>query len=76
MKITQEVRDFAAKQSASADTFLEADAGIVEMTSAYAKRARKFIFQQRSEPARILFQEAESEISARLPARVRRVPLD
>jgi phosphomethylpyrimidine synthase len=26
MKITQEVRDFAAKQNASADTFLAADA--------------------------------------------------
>jgi phosphomethylpyrimidine synthase len=35
MKITQEVRDFAAKQNASADTILaaeEADTGMAEMS--------------------------------------------
>jgi phosphomethylpyrimidine synthase len=38
MKITQEVRDFAAKQNASADTFLaaeEADKGMAEMSQAF-----------------------------------------
>jgi phosphomethylpyrimidine synthase len=38
MKITQEVRDFAAKQNASADTFLaveEADKGMAEMSKVF-----------------------------------------
>jgi phosphomethylpyrimidine synthase len=38
MKITQEVRDFAAKQNASADTFLaaeEADKGMAEMSAKF-----------------------------------------
>jgi phosphomethylpyrimidine synthase len=38
MKITQEVRDFAAKQNASADTFLaakSADAGMAEMSEKF-----------------------------------------
>jgi phosphomethylpyrimidine synthase len=38
MKITQEVRDFAAKQNASADTFLaaeEADKGMAEMSKTF-----------------------------------------
>jgi phosphomethylpyrimidine synthase len=38
MKITQEVRDFAAKQNASADTFLaveEAEQGMAEMSEAF-----------------------------------------
>jgi phosphomethylpyrimidine synthase len=38
MKITQEVRDFAAKQNASADTFLaaeEADKGMAEMSKRF-----------------------------------------
>jgi phosphomethylpyrimidine synthase len=40
MKITQEVRDFAAKQNASADTFLaaeEADKGMAEMSDRFRK---------------------------------------
>jgi phosphomethylpyrimidine synthase len=35
MKITQEVRDFAARQNASADTFLEADAGMAKMSEKF-----------------------------------------
>jgi phosphomethylpyrimidine synthase len=38
MKITQEVRDFAAKQNASADTFLaaeEAEQGMAEMSERF-----------------------------------------
>jgi phosphomethylpyrimidine synthase len=38
MKITQEVRDFAAKQNASTDTFLaveELEQGMVEMSEAF-----------------------------------------
>jgi phosphomethylpyrimidine synthase len=38
MKITQEVRDFAAKQNASADTFLaaeQADKGMAEMSERF-----------------------------------------
>jgi phosphomethylpyrimidine synthase len=38
MKITQEVRDFAAKQNASADTFLaaeEANRGMAEMSERF-----------------------------------------
>jgi phosphomethylpyrimidine synthase len=38
MKITQEVRDFAAKQNASADTFLaaeEAKQGMAEMSERF-----------------------------------------
>jgi phosphomethylpyrimidine synthase len=38
MKITQEVRDFAAKQNASADTFLEADAGMAEMSEKFREK--------------------------------------
>jgi phosphomethylpyrimidine synthase len=38
MRITQEVRDFAAKQNASADTFLaaeEANKGMAEMSESF-----------------------------------------
>ena len=38
MKITQEVRDFAAKQNAGAETFVaaeEAEAGMAEMSRVY-----------------------------------------
>jgi phosphomethylpyrimidine synthase len=41
MKITQEVRDFAAKQNASADTFLaaeEADSGMAKMSEEFRGR--------------------------------------
>jgi phosphomethylpyrimidine synthase len=41
MKITQEVRDFAAKQNASADTFLavdEADKGMARMSEEFRER--------------------------------------
>jgi phosphomethylpyrimidine synthase len=41
MKITQEVRDFAAKQNASADTFLaagEAEAGMAEMSEKFREK--------------------------------------
>ena len=46
MKITQEVRDFAAKQNASADTFLaatpvgeaEAEAGMEEMSETFREK--------------------------------------
>jgi phosphomethylpyrimidine synthase len=41
MKITQEVRDFAAKQNASADTFLaaeEADKGMAEMSERFREK--------------------------------------
>jgi phosphomethylpyrimidine synthase len=41
MKITQEVRDFAAKQNASADTFLaveEAEQGMVEMSEKFREK--------------------------------------
>jgi phosphomethylpyrimidine synthase len=38
MKITQEVRDFAAKQNPSADTFLEAEAGMAEMSQRYREK--------------------------------------
>jgi phosphomethylpyrimidine synthase len=41
MKITQEVRDFAAKQNASADTFLaaeEADQGMAEMSERFRQQ--------------------------------------
>jgi phosphomethylpyrimidine synthase len=40
MKITQEVRDFAAKQNAGADTLLaaeEADQGLAEMSERFRK---------------------------------------
>ena len=40
MKITQEVRDFAAKQNASADTFLaaeEAEQGMTEMSAKFRR---------------------------------------
>jgi phosphomethylpyrimidine synthase len=40
MKITQEVRDFAAKQNASADTFLaaeDAERGMAEMSERFRK---------------------------------------
>ncbi len=41
MKITQEVRDFAAKQNASAETFLaaeEAEQGMAEMSDRFRER--------------------------------------
>jgi phosphomethylpyrimidine synthase len=38
MKITQEVRDFAAKQNASADTFIEADKGMAEMSEKFREK--------------------------------------
>jgi phosphomethylpyrimidine synthase len=41
MKITQEVRDFAAKQNASADTFLaveEAEHGMAEMSEKFREK--------------------------------------
>ncbi|HEX8572574.1 MAG TPA: phosphomethylpyrimidine synthase ThiC, partial [Allosphingosinicella sp.] len=38
MKITQEVRDFAARQNESADTFLEADQGMAEMSERFRER--------------------------------------
>ena len=38
MKITQEVRDFAAKQNASADTFLAAEEGMPEMSEEFRNR--------------------------------------
>ena len=38
MKITQEVREFAAKQNAPADTFLEADKGMAEMSEKFRKK--------------------------------------
>ncbi len=44
MKIMQEVRDFAAKQNASADTFLaaqEAAEGMAEMSIAFRERGGK-----------------------------------
>jgi phosphomethylpyrimidine synthase len=44
MKITQEVRDFAAKQNASADTFLaasEAEAGMAEMSERFRNKGGK-----------------------------------
>ena len=45
MKITQEVRDFAAKQNASADIFLaaqEVDAGMAEMSGCFKKLGNEF----------------------------------
>jgi phosphomethylpyrimidine synthase len=44
MKITQEVRDFAAKQNAPADTFIaaeEAEAGMQEMSKLYNETGRE-----------------------------------
>ncbi len=38
MKITQEVRDFAAKQNSNADTFLEADRGMAEMSEKFREK--------------------------------------
>ncbi|PSJ41623.1 phosphomethylpyrimidine synthase ThiC [Allosphingosinicella deserti] len=38
MKITQEVRDFAAKQNASADTFLAAESGMAEMSEKFREK--------------------------------------
>jgi phosphomethylpyrimidine synthase len=46
MKITQEVRDFAAKQNASADTFLaaeEADKGMAEMSEKFRERGEIYL---------------------------------
>jgi phosphomethylpyrimidine synthase len=46
MKITQEVRDFAAKQNASADTFLAAEAaekGMSEMGEKFRKSGEIYI---------------------------------
>ena len=44
MKITQEVRNFAAKQNASADTFLaaeEADRGMTAMSQKFREKGRE-----------------------------------
>jgi len=44
MKITQEVRDFAAKQNATADTFLavdEASRGMAEMSQKFRETGGK-----------------------------------
>jgi phosphomethylpyrimidine synthase len=44
MKITQEVRDFAAKQNASADTFLpaeEAEQGMAQMSKKFRSEGAK-----------------------------------
>jgi phosphomethylpyrimidine synthase len=41
MKITQEVRDFAAKQNASADTLLEANKGMAEMSDKFREMGRE-----------------------------------
>jgi len=38
MKITQEVRDFAAKQNASADTFLAAEEGMAQMSDRFREK--------------------------------------
>jgi phosphomethylpyrimidine synthase len=38
MKITQEVRDFAAKQNASANTFLEIDQGMAQMSEKFREK--------------------------------------
>ncbi|QAY76937.1 phosphomethylpyrimidine synthase ThiC [Sphingosinicella sp. BN140058] len=38
MKITQEVRDFAAKQNASADTFLAAESGMAAMSEKFREK--------------------------------------
>ncbi len=38
MKITQEVRDFAAKQNASADIFLDAEKGMAEMSEKFKEK--------------------------------------
>jgi len=38
MKITQEVRDFAAKQNAEADTFLAAEEGMAEMSEKFREK--------------------------------------
>jgi len=38
MKITQEVRDFAAKQNAGADTFLAVEEGMAEMSEKFRER--------------------------------------
>jgi phosphomethylpyrimidine synthase len=45
MKITQEVRDLAAKQNAGAETFLAAEAaeaGMAEMSEVFRTRAARF----------------------------------
>jgi phosphomethylpyrimidine synthase len=44
MKITQEVRDFAAKQNAGVETFVaaeEAEAGMAEMSRVYRETGRE-----------------------------------
>jgi phosphomethylpyrimidine synthase len=46
MKITQEVRDFAAKQNASADTFLaaeEADRGMAQMSAKFRQQGEIYL---------------------------------
>src|SRR3982750_3949504 len=48
MKITQEVRDFAAKQNASADTFLaaeDADKGMAEMSEKFREKGGEIYLQ-------------------------------
>ena len=42
MKITQEVRDFAAKQNASADTFLAATPATVDAETGMAEMSKVF----------------------------------
>jgi phosphomethylpyrimidine synthase len=46
MKITQEVREFAAKQNASADTFLaaeEAEVGMAEMSEKFREKGEIYL---------------------------------
>ena len=38
MKITQEVREFAAKQNGAADSFLAAEAGMAEMSEKFREK--------------------------------------
>jgi hypothetical protein len=56
MKITQEVRDFAAKQNASADTFLaveEAQKGMAQMSEQFGLSAVRYTYRFRI-PSRLL----------------------
>jgi phosphomethylpyrimidine synthase len=49
MKITQEVRDFAAKQNASADTFLaaeEAEQGMAEMSERFRQEGGEIYIRE------------------------------
>ena len=57
MKITQEVREFAAKQNQGADAFLaatpslpaEAEAGMAEMSEKFREKAGRFTCLRQSE---------------------------